>query len=59
MHLAIFHTELLPLIFTTIAMAALEYTGLHKYQWWVFWIFLITIIVMSYNYVSSVIKQIS
>ena len=40
-------------------MAALEYTGLHKYQWWVFWIFLITIIVMSYNYVSSVIKQIS
>ena len=53
-----FHKELLPLIITTIAMAGLEFTGLHKFQWWVFWLFLISILIIAFNYVSGAIEDI-
>jgi hypothetical protein len=40
------------------AMAALEFTGMHKYQWWVFWAFLVSILAIAFNYVSKAIEEI-
>ena len=55
MKLVTFHKELIPLIVTTMAMYSLEVMKMKKGQFFVFWLFFVSLIFMTYSFLSEVI----
>ena len=59
MKLETFHKELIPLMVTTVGMAFLEYFKMQKGQFFVFWLFFISIVVMSILFLSKAIEELA
>ena len=59
MELEFFYKEVIPLIVATALMWILEVLNLQKGQIYVFWTFFVTVIVISFIFLSGVIEQIA